>query len=90
MSKFLIKYGLGGSFSAEQNEWEEIDVSSFAEAEEYAYEEACQEYETYEGMYGLRTVEEIMEDEDCDEDMALALYLEERESWLYYEVKEVE
>lgn len=90
MKLYHIKYGLSGSFNAEANDWEEVEASSRNEAEGLAYDYACEEYETYEGMYGLRTVEDIMKEEGYDEDIAYDVYLEERADWLYYEVLEEE
>ena len=35
-------------------------------------------------MYGLRDIEEIMSDDECNEDDAQIIFEEERESWLDY------
>lgn len=60
-------------------------------AEEYAFDCACDDYESYLGMYGLRTIEEIMkQDEIDDEEVAGEIFDEERASWLDYRVEEVE
>ena len=88
MPKFMIRYGLGGGMGG-CGEWEEIEADDMSAAEVEAYERACESYASYEGMYGLRCVDDIMEEDDVDEDEAYQMYLEERESWLDYEAKEV-
>jgi hypothetical protein len=84
---FEIRYGLGGGFGG-MGDWEDAYAKTLEEAELEAYERACELYESYEGMYGLRTAEEIMEEDDCSEDEAIMTYEEERESWLDYDVRE--
>lgn len=87
---FQIRYGLGGGFGGcEREEWEDSDATSLNEAEKEAWEMACQTYEMYDGMHGLRSVEMIMEEEEVDEEEAFEFWEEERESWLDYEVREV-
>ena len=85
---YRIYAGLGGSFGGAQliGEWE---FDSREAAESAAFAAACDEYENYDGMYGLRSVDEIAEEEECDEDEALRVWEEERESWLDYYVEEV-
>lgn len=77
--KWFISYGLGGA-----SNYEIIDALDEEEASIYAWEMACQEYESYEGLHGLRTQDEIMEDDDVNEEEAEIIYFEERESWLDY------
>ena len=85
MAKFKIKYALGGGFGGVDNKnWEIIEADSLEEAQAEAYRGACGEYYEYEGMYGLRTVEEIMEDDKVDAEEAQDIWNEERESWLDY------
>lgn len=87
--KFEIRYGLGGGFGGcENKDWEPIEADSLEEAENEAYEQACQEYEMYEGMHGLRSAYQIMEEDGLDEDEAEEEWREERESWLDYEARE--
>lgn len=86
--KYLIAYGLGGGFGG-VGEWEEIEEEDLDAAEKYAYECACEEYESYVGLHGLRTVEEIMNEEDLDEDRATEEFYQERDSWIDYQVKEL-
>lgn len=86
---FQIRYGLGGGFGGTRYlEWEDSCAETKEQAEEEAYQGACEVYESYDGFYGLRDVGVIMEDEECDEDEAAEIWEEERESWLDYEVRE--
>lgn len=84
---YIIGYGLGGGFGGQRN-FEVIEADNEEQAEKVAYESACEEYESYVGMYGLRDISQIMEEEEVeDEDEALQIFEEERESWLDYSVK---
>jgi len=81
--KWFISYGLGGGFGGADN-YEVIDAEDEDEASKYAWEMACQDYESYVGLHGLRTTDEIMEEDEVDEEAAEEIYNEERESWLDY------
>jgi hypothetical protein len=84
---YIIGYGLAGGFGGASN-FEVIKVDSQEEAEEWAYEAVCDEYESYAGMYGLRDVSQIMEEDEIkDEDEAYLVFEEERENWLDYSAK---
>lgn len=85
---YEIRYGLGGSFGG-AGEWESVDVASMEEAEQAAYEAACEEYEMYDGLHGLRNVSMIMEEDGFDYEEATEQWCEERGSWLDYEAREV-
>ena len=81
---FIIGYGLSGGFGGAQN-FEVIQVDTIEEADEWAFESACEEYESYAGMYGLRDLSQIMEEDGIeDEEEAQLVFEEERESWLGY------
>jgi hypothetical protein len=81
---YIIGYGLSGGFGGIRN-YEVVEANSESEAEMMAWEAACDEYESYVGMYGLRTVEEIMEEDDIEDDEeAYETFNDERESWLDY------
>jgi hypothetical protein len=55
------------------------------EADEIAYYNAIDDYESYEGMYGLRRIEDIMEEDNIEDfDTAEQMYRDERDSWLNY------
>lgn len=88
MSNYRIFAGLGGGFGG-ANEVDVLENTSRAEAEDYAYELALQEYEMYDGLHGLRTVDDIIDKEGVDEREAYEIYNEERESWLEYYVEEI-
>ena len=85
---FQIRYGLGGGFGG-CGDWEDTDAKNYAQAEDMAYEKACEDYESYVGLHGLRTLEEIMEEEDVDEEVAQEESDQERESWINFEVREI-
>jgi hypothetical protein len=89
--KFAIKYALGGGFGGcEMAEPEIMEFDSRQEAEDYAYEMACEEYDQYDGLHGLRSVEQIMEEDEIEDyDEAYEAWMDERESWLDWEVEEV-
>lgn len=81
---FIIGWGLAGGFGGQKN-FEVIEANNLEDAEKWAWENASYDYEIYEGMYGLRDVSQIMEEDEIeDEDVACAIYEEEKESWLDY------
>ena len=81
---YIIGYGLAGGFGGART-FEVIQVDSQEEADKWAWENACDEYNRYAGSNGLREVGEIMQEDGIeDEDEALQAYEEERESWLDY------
>lgn len=83
---YIIGYGLSGNFGGIQ--YEVIQADEEIEALAYAHQKACDLYEIYEGLHGLRTISQIMEEEDIDdEDQALDYYIEERDFWLTYIVE---
>jgi hypothetical protein len=83
---YIIGFGLGGGFGGIHN-YEVIKASTKDEASTEAWKRACDEYEQYSGMHGLRTIEDIMDEDGLeDESEAEDVYNEERESWLDYEV----
>lgn len=79
MEKYLISFGIGQSLTHTVEECKNIE-----EAENIGWSESAQEYDSMAGMHGLRTREEIMEEEECDEIEADMTYREERESELDY------
>jgi len=88
-SKFEIRYALNGGFGGTENkEWEDSNASTLDEAEKDAYNHACEEYDGYDGMHGLRSTEDIMEEDEVNEDEAQDIWLDEREEWLDYEARE--
>lgn len=92
MKEYKCWYGLGGGFGGARDfEIEEFDTVE--EGEQCAWELACDYYENYEGLYGLRSFGQIAEEEgldiEKDEDEINEIYNEEREPWLDYYVEEV-
>lgn len=83
MELFIISYGLGGGFGGADN-YEVIQTVDLEDAEKWAFESACESYDGYSGMYGLRDESQIMEEDECDEEDARFIYEEEREGWLEY------
>lgn len=83
LKDYNIYAGLGGGFGKASyvGTLQNVDEK---EASDYAFEEACDIYESYEGLHGLRTTVDIMNEEEVDEDEAWEIYLEEREPWLDY------
>jgi len=88
MKQFKIYAGLGGSFGGAtyQGTFEFKDED---EACLEAFSMACELYESYSGAIGSRCVDDIIEDDGVDEEVACEIYSEERESWLSYYVTEV-
>ncbi len=83
--KYKIYYGLGGSFGGcKRNPPEVLEFSSQEEADTYAYEMAVQEYQSYEGLHGLRGPQEIMDEDGVSEEDMDEAYAEEMDSWLDY------
>lgn len=95
MAYFRITYGCGCG----ENE-EYMEFNSQQEADEEAYQLAIDDYESFEGLHGIRSMKEIAEEDfdiDLDEldfDTAMYIdiettYIEERESCLSYGAEEI-
>ena len=95
MAYFRITYGCGCG----ENE-EYLEFSSQQEADEHAYQSALDDYESFEGLHGIRSMREIAEEDfevDLDEldyDTAMYIdiettYIEERESQISYGAEEI-
>ena len=83
MSNYRIYAGLGGVFDGAEYQYTEF-YSTMDEAERIAYSEAVEIYNNYGGMYGLKSLQEIMEEEGVNESDAEDIYVEYREPWLEY------
>lgn len=87
--KYNIYAGLGGSFGGAQYHCTG-DFNDEDEATQYAFELAVEEYESYEGHYGIKSWYDIAEevelnpDDPDNEEEIDDLYNEERESWIEY------
>ena len=54
-----------------------------------AWSYSIEDYESYEGLHGIRDLNQIMEEENIeDEDEAIDVYFEERETIIDYYVEE--
>ena len=85
--KFAIFAGLGGGFGGAS--YVEMYEGSKEEAEKLARQRAVEEYESYEGLHGIRDVESIMEEDEVSEEEVMEVYVEEVESWIDYRVEEI-
>lgn len=83
MEKYNIYAGLNGGFGGASFITTE-EFKDIHDAYEYAYDCAVEIYESYVGCHGLRTIEDIMEEEEVDESEAVEIYQEEMEDWLDY------
>lgn len=89
MAKFKVFYGLGGGFGG-PGDPEILDFETEEKAEDYAWEKACEEYESIAGCHGLRDIADIVEEDNCNCEEAEEIYNDERESWLDYWVERIE
>ena len=96
MAQFKVYAGLGGGFGGAKY-IETVEAATVEEAGHIAYEYAVEEYEGFEGLHGLASYSDIVDnpadyglDEDCeDEELLWEAYEEERSTWLDYYVKEI-
>lgn len=89
---FYISYSCGCG-----NNEEIISANNYNKAEEYAYNCAIEEYESYEGLHGIRSMGDVLEDEfgvsftddNADDyyEEALDIYNEEVENTISYSVE---
>lgn len=95
MKYFRITYGCGCG----ENE-EYMEFNSQQEADEAAYQLAIDDYESFEGLHGIRSMAEIAEEDfdveldELDYDTAMYIdiettYLDERESQISYGAEEI-
>lgn len=70
MTKWLIKYGIGGGYNDDER-YEIIDAENQTEADSVAYDKAVETFEEYDVQ---------MEADEDDEEA----YNEERDSWMEY------
>ena len=91
MAKYRVIGALGGGFGGCENvEWEEVECISDDQAEQWAYDLAIEQYEMYEGNHGIRSTDDIMEEDEVCEREAEEMRQEEIESWVDYEYEKVE
>lgn len=95
MAYFRINYGCGCGDNEEY-----LEFNSQHEADEYAYQSALEDYESYEGLHGIRSMSEIAEEDfgvgldELDYNTAEYIdiettYTEERESQISYSAEEI-
>jgi hypothetical protein len=91
MKKFLVKYALGGGFGGiAMQDGEVVEFTSYNKAADYAYEMACADYDSYDGMHGLQNEESISEENpDWSSEAVYEAYCDERGSWLEYSAEEI-
>lgn len=86
--KFNIYYasGIGGD-SIDENTPQEIgDFKDKKSAIHYVWEQACEDYDQYAGLHGIRDLQEIIDDGDAwNEDEAQEVYNDERENSIEYD-----
>lgn len=84
-NKWAIFCGLSGGFGGAN--FTETFTGTEAQAESRAYQAAIEEYERYEGAHGLRSSQDIMDEDGVDQEDADQIRNEEMESWLDYWVE---
>lgn len=96
MKKYNIYAGLGSGFGGARLVAEAEEFENRAAAENYAYECALEEYQSYEGCHGLVSYGDIWEspedyglEEGYTEEDVEEIYQEEVESWITYYIEEV-
>lgn len=89
LEQYNVYAGLGGGFGGAFYQFTTL-AESEDDAMDEAYNAACEEYDSRAGMHGIRSYEEIAEDEDLDpnEDIEVIeeIYNQEREDWIDYYV----
>lgn len=87
--KYNIYAGLSGSFGGATYRGT-LECEDIMEAEQYAYECALEEYESYSGCHGLLTWDDIAEENNLDINENSVeidcLYTEQLEDWIEYYV----
>ena len=83
MKKFIIGYGLSGGYGG-IHDYKVIEAETLEQADQWAFEEACDYYESYIDGHNIRDVGDIRDEEDVDEETAWEIFQEERERWLDY------
>lgn len=89
---YNIYAGLGGSFGG-ANYIGTMDCENEEKASDCAYEYACEEYDSYGGMYGLFSPDDAYDNpedyglsENPTEEEVEELWREDKESWIDYYV----
>ena len=77
---WLVYYSGGNGMGGEYEKFEGTEK----EASDYCYQMACDNYDSYAGLHGIRDTSDIMEEDSVDEEEASEIYHEEREGSLDY------
>lgn len=77
---WLVYYSGGNGMGEEYEKFEGTEK----EASDYCYNQACESYDSYAGVHGIRDIDEIMEDDEVDYDEAEQIYNDDRESSIDY------
>lgn len=77
--KFYVVWG----HHVNRNE-EILEFENQREAEEWAYQNSIESYDSYAGLHGIMSIEDIMEEEDVDYETAEEIYAEYRENEINY------
>ena len=86
IKKWALFAGLVGGFNSVC--FKEVQECTAQEAMDSAYESAKEDYEEMEGLHGLRSVENIKEEDGIDDDEeAQEIYNEEMEGWIGYYIE---
>lgn len=90
MKKYKIFAGLGGGFGG-ASYIGTYEFNSQEKADDYAYQEAIEIYESMEGLHGLESLEDVEGElgADYSEEEIYYEYEQRRESWLDYSAEEV-
>lgn len=87
LKEYNIYAGLGGSFGGARYQYTTI-AESEEDAVNEAYSIACEEYDSYAGYHGIRSYDDIAEDEDLDPETDSEeieeIYRQECEDWVDY------
>lgn len=87
IKKWAIFSGMGGGFGGAT--FNSFETCTAKEANDIAYEAACENFENYAGNHGIRSRKDIEEEEGTDDsDYIDEVYNEERENWIENHIEE--
>lgn len=89
MPFYKIYAGLSGGFGGAEYV-ETLELDCYDDALQIAYESAKIMYHDQSGLNGIRSFEEIIEEEGCDVEEAEEIYMEECENWIDYDAIETD
>ena len=90
MAKFEIR-GCCYLEELEDQDWQTVDVKDLDAAQVEAWQLACENHDNWEGMHGLCSVDDFMEEDDTlSREDAEQMYRDDRESNINYEARPIE